>query len=411
MKASTSQWSHLKVGKRILHVGLPLLVLAAGALIALGLIRSAPQAQRAQPVRLARLVEVQAVARQSERVRIQAMGTVKPARVVQLQPRVAGQIEALGSGFLPGGRLAAGELLARLDPADYQLTLRQRSNDVVQAASELALEMGRQRIAQRELELLGDASTDNDQGLVLRRPQLQKAEAILTSAMLAAEQASLQLDRTVLRAPFDATVLSRDVHVGMQVSAATPLGTLVWTGVYWVEALVPVDQLRWIRFPEGGAGASSRVLVRVEAALNDGGVREGRVLSLVGELEREGRMARILIEVPDPLALEPGHAGAPRLLLNAYVEVEIEGVLLEDVIRLDRRYLRNGREVWLMTAEDALEIRPVTIAFRGREQVLLSEGLRDAERVVMTDLPTPVAGMALRTAEGGPAGKVVGQQP
>ena len=127
--------------------------------------------------------------------------------------------------------------------------------------------------------------------------------------------------------------------------------------------------------------------------------REGRVIRLAGDLNREGRMARLIVEVDDPFTLKSENNGKPVLLMNSYVSVEIEGRELQQVASIARTHLHDGDRLWIMGADDTLEIRKVDIAFRGHEQVLVTAGITAGERLVVTDLAAPVAGMPLRSKQ------------
>jgi len=166
-----------------------------------------------------------------------------------------------------------------------------------------------------------------------------------------------------------------------------------------VEAAVPADQLKWIRIPRKSGEKGSEARVYDEAAWGEGVFRKGRVVRLAGDLEEEGRMARLLVSVPDPLSLEKANAGAPVLLIDSYVRVEIEGIRLENVVPLERRMLREGEYVWIKGEDGLLDIRKVDILFRGRDRVLVRDGIEEGERIVSTDLAAPVDGMPLRTRD------------
>ncbi len=321
--------------------------------------------------------------------------------------------------------------------------VRKAENQIVEAEAALRLEEGLQAVAKREFELLGESVKPEDRELVLRQPQLRAAKAALATASAtkasadaarqaaaamvksaeaaadAAESAAgaaevtlrkarLDLERTTLRAPFNALVEAKLVDPGSQVSPTSRVARLVGTDVYWVEASVPVDRLKWIRFPAENGKTGSPVRVFDAAAWGDGVHRAGKVLRLTGALEPEGRMARVLAAVADPLALTSENDGRPALLLGSYVRIEIDGGELQDVIALERNQLREGDRVWVMDAEDRLAIRPVTVAVRNRDRVLVTKGLKDGDRVVTTDLATPVSGMLLRTKA---AATVPGQAP
>jgi hypothetical protein len=122
------------------------------------------------------------------------------------------------------------------------------------------------------------------------------------------------------------------------------------------------------------------------------------VVRALGDLEEEGRMARLLVSVDDPLGFE---VSAPPLLLGSFVRVEIDGTPLVDVAVLDAALLHDGKHVWVMNDSNELEIRAVTVAFRGRDQVFVSSGLSAGERVIRSGLSVPVAGMSLRLTAGG----------
>ncbi|MEN8148379.1 MAG: efflux RND transporter periplasmic adaptor subunit [Planctomycetota bacterium] len=381
----------------------PLLLIAAAVFGATKLIGSAPRAERHPPERRARLVSVTTVRGASAEAVVAAQGTVKAARSVAIQPRVSGEIVEMAPELSPGGIVARGGTLAKIDDADFHLAVAQRKADLLRAESDLAVEKGMQDVARDEYEMLGLDVDKANRELVLREPQLAAAHAKVASAQAALDRAKLDLARTTVRAPFNAIVRDRAIDVGAQVSSATRIATLEGTDEFWIEVVVPVDRLRWIRFPKAGEEAGAVVRVRHPAAWGEDRFREGAVLRLTGDLEEAGRMARVLVTVADPLSLTADHADSPPLLLGSYVRVEIAGRPLTDTIALDRSLLREGDRVWVMTGEGKLEIRPVTVLFRDTRQVYVSKGLAEGERVVTTNLTSPVDGMPLRTADAAPA--------
>jgi len=430
-------------------------VLAGAAYVAIRLIRTGPKAERKQRPPQALLVEVAAVRASTERVVVHAMGSAGAAREMALQSRVGGEIVWLTPECVPGGRFEEGAVVAKIDADDYKLAVEQaqaemarlaamvdqrrsevvqregdvaqRESDLIQAQAALKIELGRQAVAKREFELLGQEVGDDDRDLVLRLPQLQSAratceaaeaakrsaeamersaeaaanaaEASKAAAEVALRQAQLDLARTTIMAPLNAIVLSRTIQEGSQVAPSTEFARLVGTDEYWVEVSIPVDQLKWVRVPYSNAEQGSPVRIRNDAAWGEGASRAGFVQRLTAALETEGRMARLLVTVPDPLALKPENAGKPRLLLGSYVRVEIQGEELEDVVPLPRDYVRDGDRVWVFGADGTLEIRQVKARFSGRDRVFISDGLADGEQVVVTDIAAPVPGMALRTQE------------
>jgi hypothetical protein len=115
---------------------------------------------------------------------------------------------------------------------------------------------------------------------------------------------------------------------------------------------------------------------------------------LVGELDNSARMARVLITVDDPLALNEAR-GQPPLILGTFVRAEIEGRALENVVRIDRSLVRRNDTVWVMEDRE-LAIREVQIAFRDQEHAFISSGLADGDQVITNELSSVVSGARLR---------------
>jgi RND family efflux transporter MFP subunit len=354
-----------------------------------------PTAQRSGATRdTPMLVDVTTVQRDTVQPTIEAMGTVRPSQDIVLSPQVSGKILRRADAFTPGEYVEEGEVLLQIDPSDYKNTLQQRQSELRQARADLKLEMGRQDVARQDYQLLGDSLSEEDRALVLREPQLNAARSQVESAQAAVEQAKLNLERTTIRAPFDAHILSRNANVGSQVGPGDELGRLVGLEEYWVEATVPVSKLRHLSLPEDGAQGSP-VRIQNRSEWGEGASREGRMFRVIGSLEGETRMARVLVSVPDPHAYQTENADGPRLMIGSYVEAHMRGTPLENVVRLNRDYLRSDDTVWVME-DGELRIRDASVVFRDAEYAYVREGLSDGDRVVTTNLSTVSDGAPLR---------------
>lgn len=378
---------------------LPLCVLillaAAGSLYLIS--STEPTAKKSGAVKeSAMLVEVVTATQGDHRPTIVALGLVRPVRAITLAPRVAGMVTGIAEAFRPGGRLAADTVAVELDRSDYVNAERQRQSDVTAAASELAIAEGRHRVAAEDYRAFDEELPSGDRRLALREPQLEAAQARLAAAEAALAQSRLELQRTRIRTPFDALVIERHADLGSQVGAGEPLARLVGTEAYWVEATVPLRKLAWIAFPDAGS-AGAPVVLRNRSAWPAGVSRTAQVDALIGSLDRDTRLARVLIRVADPLG-DGSDAATPRLILGEMLEARISGRPLQEVIKLPRRLLRSGDTVWEMH-EGVLKIRDVTVAFRDEGHVYIEAGLAPGAQVVTTDLATVVDGAALRLQE------------
>lgn len=366
--------------------------IAGGAYI----VKSTPEAKRQQRPRQAPLVEIQQLESTIEQVRIKAMGTVIPASELNLKTEVSGRVIAISNRFDLGNRVARGEKLLLLEPADYQLAVAQAESKVAEAAYNLILEKGNQEIALREWELYDnkDKASQQDKDLALRKPHRVKAQAEYKAAEAELTQAKLDLDRTVLYAPFNSMIITKSAEPGSYLSAQDSVATLVNTDRYWVQVSVPADQLSWIRIPQDNEEEGSTVQI------SDGSNRKvGKVYRLLGDLEENGRMARLLVEITDPLDLKKPVEERIPLLLGKYVRVEIDGKMMENVVSISRSALHDGDKLWLMNEQQQLQITQADIIWKGSEQVFIRNVFPQNIRLITSNLSTPVSGMKVRTKE------------
>jgi multidrug efflux pump subunit AcrA (membrane-fusion protein) len=395
---------------RVFRVVLPLVVLGAGAVGAGVLIsrRSAPVKE--PPDTRGVLVEVEPVRASRERLRVQAFGTVVPARRVVLEPEVSGKVVWRAPELVPGGRFRRGAALVRIDASDYALALRQRRAGVEQAEQELLVEKSRKAIARREWDIIGEEQNATQEGkaVALREPQLKSAEAALNAAESAASQAALAASRTAIVAPFNGFVIGTAVDVGQLVAPGMQLAELIGSDEFWIQVSIPMDALAALAVPGVNAESEAGAEVTIRQELGEKKlVRHGRVVRLLGDLDPVGRMARLLVSLADPLTIprqeasregEQNGATALPLLLGAYVEVEIQGREVVDVVELPRRALREGNQALIYGKGDRLEVREVDVVWRREHSVLLTGGVRDGEEVIVSRISNAVDGLKLRKA-------------
>jgi RND family efflux transporter MFP subunit len=372
------------------------IVLLAGLGIAAALMITRAVPAPVERERPALLVETESVRRRPHRLDVTARGTVLPSRELLLQAQVAGRLVEVSENLEPGGFVAEGELLVRIDGEDYQLEAQNAESAVAEARALLMLEEGRQVVAREEWELFRQEADPQtvDARLALREPQLRQAQAALAAAESRLRRAELQLERTRIHAPFPAMVRAESAEIGQLVGPESRIAELVGSERFWILASLPVEQVQFVSVPGPHHAPASPVRIRQETGTGEI-VRTGQVVRLLGDLSPEGLMARLLVEVPDPLGLADGRAP---LLLNSFVRLEIEGRTVEDLIEVPRQALRQEERVFVFTEAGTLSIRQPEIAWRLPHSVLVRDGLEDGERLILSPMATPVEGMRLRTA-------------
>ncbi|MCD6527707.1 MAG: efflux RND transporter periplasmic adaptor subunit [Desulfuromonas sp.] len=383
-------------GKQLaLRLLIAAIILAIGAVIAVYLTKTAPKANKRAPKKTSALVQVITVQPSQQQVRVAASGQVMAARQMTLQAQVAGQVVSIHPDFIEGSLIPAGGEVLLIDPADYQLMVADKQARLAEVQAALDLELGQQQVAQREWELFQsqDEPMENSPSLalVLREPYLKKAQAAVKAAEVAVAKAQLDLKRTMVPIPFDALVISKSVDLGSQLSAQSTIAELVAVDTFWLQLSLPMEKLAWIDIP----AVSSEHGAMVELQSADGQLRQGTVIRLLADLEQQGRMARLLVAVDDPLDLEQPLGKRHPLLLGEYVQTQIVGKPLNEVVVLPRSVVHNGNQVWL-AVDGHLQIREVEIVWRDAGHLFISAGLQAGEQVIVSQLATPVAGLPLR---------------
>jgi RND family efflux transporter MFP subunit len=316
---------------------------------------------------------------------VTAMGTVGSDREVGIEAEVSGLIVHKNPRLIEGARLAAGALLFRIDPRDYERDVAEAEAALQTAQASLRLEEGQQAVAVHEQKLIGDLfeadATFND--LVLRAPQLNTARAGVASAEARLERARLRLSRTEVSAPFDCVVREAEIDVGDFARTGRTLADLIATDRFFIRATMPVRALR--AFPNLDKQAYPVAVIR-----DDADPVEGQLIQLLPGLSAKGRMARVLVEVSDPWApVRP-------LLLGEYVMLKLQGRLLEDVYVIDRDHLRDGAKIWLVNGDHRLHIAAVSVVQGYADFVVARATLDPTLRLITSALPAPVEGMQVR---------------
>lgn len=425
--------------RALARAALSIVIIVAAVALSVGLLRTPPTVPRAEPEALAAVVGVSDLVVESPRVFVEAFGTVVAARQTRIQPEITGRVLHLHPNLVPGGRIAKDDILFEIDPADYSIQVAEaaatvdaarfsvdglRANvdalrrEMEQVSAELEfLHWNSRRLGRlSETDQAGEVELREAQsGYQSRRAALAALEARVAEQGLAVERAAaearvvesrlaaaqLALSRTRLRAPFDAIVLEEFVEVGQLISPPTVVALLAATDEFWVEAAIPIHRLPAIRFAEGDHEGASAVTV---ALATGGGTvsREGVALRSLGRLDPEGRMARVLFSVPDPLA--PGsttNAEREGLLLGSYVRLRIDAGILDNVLAIPRYALRENHRVWVRDDSGSLAIREVEVVWRRQQDVLVRDTFAPGDRLVTTHLSSVIPGMPLTVRETG----------
>ncbi|XCN72056.1 MAG: efflux RND transporter periplasmic adaptor subunit [Candidatus Electrothrix aestuarii] len=385
-----------------------LLILAGGVGVAWHFYSNKPRARKTRPQRAIPLVQTIAVQPSTESVLFETSGTVIPARKLVVSTEVEGRILEQNEKLVPGGIIYKDELLVRLDARDYRFQVREREAELSTAEYELAVERGKQAVARQEWKILAKQmnQAEANRDLALRKPHLRHVQAQIAAAKTRLEAAKLDEARTSIYAPFTGIFLEEDVEQGQFIGRQSALATLVSTEAFWVQVAVPLFLLERMHFPEQEGVPGSRVEIILERGQGSSSViRQGTVFKLLADLDPKGRMARILVSLPDPLCLdqettETTCSPQEAILLGSFVRVRMEAGQLEQIFVLPEKALREDNRLWVVNGDGVLSFRDAQVRWRRVGEVLVEAEIAPDERIVISRLQSPIPGMKVREEAG-----------
>ena len=371
--------------------------LVAALLGAALLLRATLFAPKVLPVRVATVER----GRVEETVTNSRAGTVKARRRAKLAPEIGGRVLELPRRR--GARVRKGELLLRVDDALQKAQLRLSEDERQTALAQrdqaclVAERAVRERDRTRALAAQGIVSPRPDRrrrqpgahrrGRLPRRPRRRPSAP--TSAVALARA---QLDKTVLRAPFDGIVADTFIEEGEWTAPSPPalpippVLDLIDTRSIYVSA--PMDEADSGRVTKGQRGARQRGLAARQAL--PGHVVE--VAPYVLDRLEQNRTLEIELELDDAAAaagLLPGTSADAEVILSAR----------DDVLRVPTQALLEGGRV-LVLERDRLVERELQAGLRNWDWTEVACGLAAGDRVVTSlDRPEIKAGARARVAE------------
>ncbi len=333
--AGSAPEAHARTGhlNGILQVILVIGVLAAGLIAnrVLSSMSAAPQIRAAGSSGLAASVVQPEIG--DTRIRLLETGTVQVRNSIELSPQVGGRVVWVNPALASGGTFRRGEVLFRLDDADYRAAIDRARADLAARRADLQVEQAEAEIAIREWELVnpGEPVPSN----VAREPQLARTEAAVRSAQTSLADAERNLSRVNFSLPFDGRVQATAVEVGQNLMAGQSYGRAYEDG--GIEVSVPINAaLMEALSPLNGREAIVRP--RQVLTLQGDVTYAATVTRADAELDPQTRLARLTLEFTEQIPLLPGD----------FVDVEITGPVVTGTYRFPEAALQENRNVWVI---------------------------------------------------------------
>jgi RND family efflux transporter MFP subunit len=379
--------------KKILVI--PFLVVLAALIGAFLLVATAPSVENVTPDRAVPAVRTLAPTANSVTLTVRSQGTVAPRTESAVVPEVSGRVVWVSPALVSGGFFLKGETLLRIDPRDYEMARDRARSSVARAEGEAEFaksELARQR-------RLSERKVASSQQLSSAHRADHVARANLADARVALEQAEWDLARIEITAPFEGRVREESVDVGQFVSRGAAIASIYATDYAEIRLPIADDQLAYLRLPNmreanEDEGPAVRLRARFAGVENEW---MGRVVRTEGEIDPRSRMVHVVARVEHPYRTDEdaGDARAP-LAVGLFVQAEIEGTVLEDVIVVPRYAMRDDSHLLVVDATDRLHTRAVEVLRIDRDDVLIRNDLAAGERICVSPIQIVVEGMQVK---------------
>jgi len=370
--------------KRIL---LPIVILGITIAVFMGLMITKKSPPRKPEKEHVPFVSVEPITLASITVTIPSQGLVKPRYETRLLAQVSGEIMNVSDTFVQGGLVTEGELLAQIDPFDYEVRLQQAKAELASARATFIQERAQGRVAEAEWKNITSAEPSE---LGLRKPQQERALAAVQAAEASLRQAQKELERTRIKAPYDALIAARNISPGTYVNVGASLGTVLNTTLAEIRLPIPGSELQYLN--NKGLGAP----VVLNATLGGDSIEwQAHIIRDEGVIDEQSRMIYLVAQLDDPYNLNNQHAY--RLPFGTYVTASIAGRELPHAARVPRHLLSDNRIA--LYKEHRLAFADVTV-LRHENSFSLISGLKEGDLLITSSLQAPVEGMKLETGTG-----------
>ncbi|WP_271270617.1 efflux RND transporter periplasmic adaptor subunit [Aliamphritea hakodatensis] len=326
---------------------------------------------------------------------IKGYGEVIPVQTLNLAAEVSGRVTQLSALFKSGERLQAGDVLLKVDDTEYREAVANAKSALAAAEVTLLQQQLNRTQAKAEWQRSGlKGSPDSE--LALYAPQVKSARAAVEHARRSLEKANADLGKTIIRAPFNALIVSRAVELGGFIQPGAELAVLY--GTDQVELTLPISTKDWSHLPQPSEDEKTWFVSLSDTESDH--QWQGYVDRATQHIESNTRQRSLIVRLDNPLDQ------SPPLYPGTFIEASVPGLIMEDVWQIPASSVTQNNEIWFVDGTDTLIKAPANIRLRMADKVYLaSEDTAVIPRIVTLPLASYLPGMKVETdaASGIPA--------
>ncbi|TWX71677.1 efflux RND transporter periplasmic adaptor subunit [Colwellia demingiae] len=313
----------------------------------------------------------------------QAFGIIESPHLLLLTAQVEGEIKYVNKAFIEGGQLVEGDIIYQIDDSDYQHKLNQRTSDLKIAQANLQLELGEQKVAEREYQqIIDDFSSENivlQKALMLRQPQLETAKANVTIAQSNVNLAKKNLQRCTVVSNSDFTVLTKVIYQGSYVNKGDSLGELAQLSQLRVSLAVPSNVATLLTI-------NQQVNISSDSHKN----YPALITQLSSKLHDSSQLQQVYLSISNP---------RKSFILGEFIAAELTLIPQKNTIKLPLSSIDDDI-FWIVDQNKKLSARDAKIIWQNEGYAIVNNNIVEGESVVTSAITGAKEGMIANIVSG-----------
>jgi RND family efflux transporter MFP subunit len=348
---------HLKPGTAIIAF--------IALIISTGFVITAPTQALSEQTEKVLSVSVVKVSPQVFSPNYQAFGKIESPLRLSLTAQIEGEVTYVNKTFIEGGQLKKGEIIYQVDSSDYQNKLNQRKSELEIAQANLQIELGEQKVAERQYQQIRDEfSKENlilQKSLMLRIPQLQTARANVTIAQSNVNLAEKNLQRCKVISNGDYTVLTKAIYQGSFVNKGDSLGELAQLSRLRVSLAVPSD---------------IATMLKVNQQVDISGKNNSKHHSLISHispnLHEKSQLQQVYLTIENQ---------EKSFILGEFITAHLGLTQHKNTLKIPLSAL-DDKVLWLINKENKISSRAVTVIWQGIDYAIIKNDIYPGESII-----------------------------
>ncbi len=315
-----------------------------------------------------------------------AYGSVIAKNSLTLTAQVEGRLNHLSSNVIEGGVLNIGDSVYGQESADLRALVTQRRAEINIAKAQLSLELGQQRIAEKDYQMMqadfNEKEWQLDLELLLRKPQLSQAQAQLNMANNALQIAERDLSRSQWVSNKRYVVAAKSVSEGDYLAKGDLIAKLVDPQTLRVPIFLPRE-------------LAAKVTIGQNISLFQPDTQRtvaAKISHVLPVLTSNIQLQKVFAEY------QVSRDGTAPLIIGDFVEATLLFPAITNTLNVPLSAIDN-QHIWLVSANNTLLKKPVTLVHQDKHFAVIINNLSQGEQIISNKMHDPQANMSVNIVE------------